>query len=370
MSFLFPFFFLVRLSKNKTDCKKKRKKRDAFHSFSKSLSLFSLSFSTLLWRFFFTQQRKINSNSLEKRNERKQPQQETKKNFPFLPYFLFPCLLFPLRMCVLRLPFSKKEDTKIFTLRNGRESVFWVVDGAGWEIVFNTSLFFLLRPLDLDLFRSVSSSLFIHFFYPDPWQQQHLAYALTSEPPAHAVCSQNLLEPQPVGTAAMVAAQSWARTADEANKKKRARRAARRRESEDFIFCVAFCRTVGIFLCCLSETEAGLRGGGGDEDRRDRVSFSLLSFEALCCSEMGERLVVFFFCSVRQRGHKAVAASPFFLLNARIGTSWFDLSSDMRIGRERGTKRLASDSHICHQASHQPLAFKGPRGGSGGSLFP
>ena len=95
--------------------------------------------------------------------------------------------------------------------------------------IFNTSLFF--------------------FVHPDPWQQQHLAYALTSVPPPQAVCSQNLLEPQPDGTAAMVAAQSCASAveAEEARKKRKiARTAARRKEREDFIFLFGW-----IFCFCF-----------------------------------------------------------------------------------------------------------------------
>ena len=90
--------------------------------------------------------------------------------------------------------------------------------GVGWGSVFRHFTFFFSSFFDVDpSTRSVFFSLVAGpsylpssspFFYPDPWQQQHLAYWLTSEPPPHAVCSQNLLEPQPEGTAAMVAAQS------------------------------------------------------------------------------------------------------------------------------------------------------------------
>lgn len=94
------------------------------------------------------------------------------------------------------------------------------------------------------------------FFYPDPWQQQHLAYVLTSEPPPQLVCSQNRFEPQPVGTAAIAAAQSCASAAveEKESRKMRARRAARRKESGDFI-SLFICFSFGS-LCCSRRREA------------------------------------------------------------------------------------------------------------------
>lgn len=91
------------------------------------------------------------------------------------------------------------------------------------------------------------------------------------------MCSQNRLEPQPLGTFAIVAAQSCAETA-EARKRSTARKAARRKESEEaFIFVLVF----GLFLFCSREKAGACVEGDEDAEREKERRSEVRIFEGL-----------------------------------------------------------------------------------------